>query len=309
MSKVNAMLAVLKGQVSDEPPDFECASFIDTIKLFCIIDGTTERNMAELLLHSEDFMSLDCYYQTHPNRVEILDNSREIITEFLTFLYENAQDINSYLSGIHNDSKSYEQVQADLDNYFITYFNYFFYVDDVLQIPISKGLNINKILFNIQLNNSMCTSQRVNIVEISKKAHVDTANKIISGMQNRIIELSAILETTLASITDNVEYKKLQAELDKAKLTISKLEEELQSYEVIFDESNPYTYAPELAEVIKLWRNMYLTDRFKHIDSHRRKFEIVAKEMNLDFSVDKYITRLRQITTPKHSKEVSTKKK
>lgn len=142
MSKVKTMLAVIKDEVSDEPLDFEYSSLIDTIKLFCVIDGTTEKSMAELLLQSSDFLSLDCYHLMSSKRLELVDNSKEKITEFLTFLYENVEDINKYLNGIHNESKSDEQVKEDLDNYFINYFEYFLYVDDVLQTPIAQGLNI-----------------------------------------------------------------------------------------------------------------------------------------------------------------------
>lgn len=157
----------------------------------------------------------------------------------------------------------------------------------------------------------MYASQRVDIIEIDKKAHIDVSNEIILGMQNRIVELSNILEATLASITANVEYKKLQTKLNSVEMTIKKLEEDLELYKMISDKTKPNRFAPELDLAIKIWQGIYIYKKFgEDDDSHNKKFKTVAEAFGLreEKNMSNMYERIRIVTTPQKNKEVSTKK-
>lgn len=76
-----------------------------------------------------------------------------------------------------------------------------------------------------------------------------------------------------------------------------------------FDNSDLYTYPPELDMAIKIWHEIYQTDNMpKHFTNHSEKFTQACKNLGFDYKENAMIKRIRTITTPQKTKEKTKNK-
>ena len=193
MSKTKTILAARKGTISDEPLKFEYSSLIDVFELFNLVGGGTESDTADLLLNSSDFLRLNCYFIKSESEIgqqfAIVEKSRELIVEFLKFMFENAKDINNYFNGIHNHAKSPERIKQQLDDYAITYSKYFMKIEDVLSLPTAKMVGIDETLFIVQMNTTLWANKKIMVLKAENEALISISNEIIENMHKEILSL------------------------------------------------------------------------------------------------------------------------
>lgn len=304
MSKTKTILAARKGTISDEPLKFEYSSLIDVFELFNLVGGSTERDTADLLLNSPDFLRLNCYFIKSESetrqQLEIIPESKEVLDEFLNFMFENSKDINNYFNGIHNESKTFEKIKIELDDYAMTFSRIFMKIEDVLSIPTASILGINETLFIVQMNTLLWANKKMMIVKAEKEAHVDLANEIIENMHKKIESLEQEINKTNNSGANLT----LKTQLDKAQSRIIELENELKLHKLVFNKEDEYSYPPELDLANQIWKKIYIEKDYpdKFI-SHNSRFEHIIKKLGLDLKNPTQAKRIKTITTPKENKE------
>ena len=304
MSKTKTILAARKGMVSDEPLRFEYSSLIDIFELFNLVGGGTERDTADLLLNSPDFLRINCYFFKSESELrqelEIIPESKEVLDEFLNFMFENAKDINNYFNGIHNGSKTFERIKIELDDYAITFSRIFMKIEDVLSTTTASSLGINETLFIVQMNTLLYANKKMMIVRAEKEAHVDMANEIIENMHKKI----GSLEEEINKANNSGANLTLKTELDKAKSRIIELENEIKLHKLEFNEKDEYSYPPELDLANQIWKKIYIEKDYpEKFTSHNNRFEHIIKKLGLDLNNPTQAKRIRVVTTPKINKE------
>lgn len=76
-----------------------------------------------------------------------------------------------------------------------------------------------------------------------------------------------------------------------------------------FDNSDFYTYPPELDKAIKIWYEIYQTDNLpKHFTNHSEKFTQACKNLGFKFDVKAMMERIKTVTTPQKAKEKTKNK-
>lgn len=134
-------------------------------------------------------------------------------------------------------------------------------------------------------------------------ARLFTARNTYKQNQNEIKELKAQLEKANA---DNAALKeqlsKVSAELTAAKTTTT-------DQPLDWQNMSEHIYPPELHLSMMIWQRIYADEELKeshpHITSHARKFELIAKRMNLD--PDKELgKRIEKITNIAYTKNGQT---
>ena len=304
MSKTKTILAARKGIISDEPLKFEYSSLIDVFELFNLVGGGTERDTADLLLNSSDFLRLNCYFIKSESEIEqqfaIVEKSRELIIEFLKFMFENAKDINNYFNGIHNHAKSPESIKQQLDDYAITYSKYFMKIEDVLSLSTAKMVGIDETLFIVQMNTTLWTNKKIMVVKAENEALISISNGIIENMHKEILSL----KEEINSKNNSKINLKLKHELDEAQSRIIELENEVKLHKLIFDVEDEYSYPPELDLANQIWKKIYIEKDYPDkFTSHNNRFEHIIKKLGLDLNNPTQAKRIRVVTTPKINKE------
>lgn len=304
MSKTKTILAARKGTISDEPLKFEYSSLIDVFELFNLVGGGTESDTADLLLNSSDFLRLNCYFIKSESQVEqqfeIVENSRELIIEFLNFMFENAKDINNYFNGIYNHAKPPETIKQQLDDYAITYSQYFIKIEEVLSIPTANMVGLDETLFIVQMNTTVWANKKIMVVKAENEALKRISNEIIENMHKEIISLKEEINSKNNSKL-NLELKD---ELDKAQSRISELEDEVRLHKLEFNEKDEYSYPPELDLANQIWKKIYIEKDYpEKFTSHNNRFEHIIKELGLDLNNPTQAKRIKAVTTPKINKE------
>ena len=304
MSKTKTILAARKGTISDEPLKFEYSSLIDVFELFNLVGGGTERDTADLLLNSCDFLRLNCYFINSESEIEqkfeIFEKSRELIVEFLKFMFENAKDINNYFNGIHNHGKSPERIKKEIDDYAIKYSQYFMKIEDVLSIPTSNMVGIDETLFIVQMNTILWANKKIMVVKAENEALKRISNEIIENMHKEILSL----KEEINSKNNSKLNLKLKDDLDKAQLRIIELENEVKLHKLLFNKEDDYSYPPELDLANQIWKKIYIEkDYSERQTSHNSRFENATKKLGIKFVNPTQEKRLRVITTPRLNKE------
>ena len=304
MSKTKTILAARKGTISDEPLKFEYSSLIDVFELFNLVGGGTERDTADLLLNSSDFLRLNCYFIKSESEIEhkfvIAEKSRELIVEFLKFMFENAKDINNYFNGIHNYAKSAESIKQQLDDYAIKYSQYFIKIEDILSLPTAKMVGIDETLFIVQMNTTLWANKKIMVVKAENEALISISNEIIENMNKEILSL----KEEINSKNNSKINLKLKDELDEAKSRIIELKNEVKLHKLVFDEEDEYSYPPELDLANQIWKKIYIEkDYSERQTSHNSRFENAARKLGIKFVNPTQEKRLRVITTPRLNKE------
>ena len=304
MSKTKTILAARKGTISDEPLKFEYSSLIDVFELFNLVGGGTERDTADLLLNSCDFLRLNCYFIKSESEIgqqfAIVEKSRELIVEFLKFMFENAKDINNYFNGIHNHGKSPERIKKEIDDYAIKYSQYFMKIEDVLSIPTSNMVGIDETLFIVQMNTILWANKKIMVVKAENEALKRISNEIIENMHKEILSL----KEEINSKNNSKLNLKLKDDLDKAQLRIIELENEVKLHKLLFDVEDEYSYPPELDLANQIWKKIYIEKDYpEKFTSHNNRFEHIIKKLGLDLNNPTQAKRIRVVTTPKINKE------
>ena len=106
------------------------------------------------------------------------------------------------------------------------------------------------------------------------------------------------------------ENARLQAENADLLKRITKLESQTNIAKLpYFDNSDFYTYPPELDMAIKIWYEIYQTDNLpKHFTTHSDKFTQACKNLGFKLDVTAMKERIKIVTTPQKAKEKTKNK-
>lgn len=118
-------------------------------------------------------------------------------------------------------------------------------------------------------------------------------------------------EITASTIQNLNDQLKNQAdEIATLQARITKLESQTNIAKLpYFDNSDFYTYPPELDMAIKIWYEIYQTDNLpKHFTTHSDKFTQACKNLGFKLDVTAMKERIKIVTTPQKAKEKTKNK-
>ena len=123
-------------------------------------------------------------------------------------------------------------------------------------------------------------------------------------------EQSALNDTQQQIADLQAENARLQAENADLLKRIAELESQTNIAKLpYFDNSDFYTYPPELDMAIKIWHEIYQTDNLpKHFTNHSDKFTQACKNLGFKSDVKAMMERIKKVTTPQKAKEKTKNK-
>ena len=188
---------------------------------------------------------------------------------------------------------------------------------DVVNIPFGKRIDF----INKNLPQSERIKQSYEIYSDNMSFHedmhpVNTPDEMIKRIQgllnvikkkdSKILELE---QQTNTPANAQAEIDKLKEQLDKANTELAAAKTTTTDQPLDWQNMSEHVYPPELHLALMIWQRIYVDEELKeshpHITSHARKFELIAKRMNLD--PDKELgKRIEKITNIAYTKNGQT---
>ena len=188
---------------------------------------------------------------------------------------------------------------------------------DVVNIPFGKRIDF----INKNLPQSERIKQSYEIYSDNMSFHedmhpVNTPDEMIKRIQgllnvikkkdSKILELE---QQTNTPANAQAEIDKLKEQLDKANTELAAAKTTTTDQPLDWQNMSEHVYPPELHLALMIWQRIYADEELKeshpHITSHARKFELIAKRMNLD--PDKELgKRIEKITNIAYTKNGQT---
>ena len=189
--------------------------------------------------------------------------------------------------------------------------------DDVVSIPFGKRIDlINK---DLPQDERLKESYQVYSNDFSfheDKHPVNTPDEMIERIQgllkvikrkdSKILELE---QQTNTPANAQAEIDELKEQLNKANTELAAAKTTTTDQPLDWQNMSEHVYPPELHLALMIWQRIYADEELKeshpHITSHARKFELIAKRMNLD--PDKELgKRIEKITNIAYTKNGQT---